>query len=295
MIARRPMPARHEFRVGSRELVVFGAAFLLIWALTFVFGVLVGRELTTAKPDARAAAPAGPGPSERLAAATRDKKVEPAVGSEERLTFYRTLTAPTLEVPPSVPPRIEERIVPHDPPPAGAARVPKSEPGDRAGTPRAPAASEAKGPAARTEPGPRAQPAPPEPAVTAKVPPAPRASAGPPPAKAAPAPRRATPPAAEPAGAREAPEAAVNGGAGAPRLWTVQVSSFRSRTLAEELRTRLTGKGFDAYLVSVTTEEGRVRHRVRVGGYTTRAEAERVAGELRTERNLNPFVTTRGR
>ena len=83
--------------------------------------------------------------------------------------------------------------------------------------------------------------------------------------------------------------------ADAARPWTVQVSSFRSRALADELRSQLTAKGFDAYLVSVTTEEGRVRHRVRVGGFGTRAEAERVAGELRGERNLNPFVTTRSR
>jgi cell division septation protein DedD len=79
------------------------------------------------------------------------------------------------------------------------------------------------------------------------------------------------------------------------RLWTVQVSSFRSRALADELLARLSAKGFDAYLVSVTTDEGRVRHRVRVGGYASRAEAERVAGQLRSERNLSPFVTTRSR
>ena len=46
---------------------------------------------------------------------------------------------------------------------------------------------------------------------------------------------------------------------------------------------------------SVTTEEGRVRHRVRVGGFATRAEAERVAGDLRAERHPNVFVTTRSR
>jgi hypothetical protein len=32
-----------------------------------------------------------------------------------------------------------------------------------------------------------------------------------------------------------------------------------------------------------------------VGGFATRAEAERVAGDLRGERDLNPFVTTRAR
>jgi len=78
-------------------------------------------------------------------------------------------------------------------------------------------------------------------------------------------------------------------------LWTVQVSSFRSRALAEELRARLATRGFDAYLLSAATEEGRVRYRVRVGAYPARVEAERVAAELRTERTLSPFVTPRSR
>lgn len=80
-----------------------------------------------------------------------------------------------------------------------------------------------------------------------------------------------------------------------PRHWTVQVSSFRSRALADELRSRLTNKGFDAYLVMVESDDGRVRYRVRVGNYPTRGEAERTAERLRAERDLNPFVTTRER
>lgn len=79
------------------------------------------------------------------------------------------------------------------------------------------------------------------------------------------------------------------------RRWTVQVSSFRSRALAEDLREKLAAKGYDAYLVAVETDDGRVRYRVRVGSYATRGEADRVAEHLRGERNLNPFVTTRTR
>jgi cell division septation protein DedD len=80
-----------------------------------------------------------------------------------------------------------------------------------------------------------------------------------------------------------------------PPLWTVQVSSFRSRSLADELRGRLAARGFDAYVVSISAEEGRVRHRVRVGSFPSRSEAERVLQDLRNERNLNPFVTARTR
>jgi cell division septation protein DedD len=136
-------------------------------------------------------------------------------------------------------------------------------------------------------PRPQAEPAPP----AARPPPAPERAAPEkavaetaPPARGAPAPGR--PP---PAPAAPAPAPAE------PQLWTVQVSSFRSRALADELRGRLAGRGFDAYVVSISGEEGRVRHRVRVGSFPTRGEAERVAQDLRSERNLNPFVTARAR
>jgi cell division protein FtsN len=78
-------------------------------------------------------------------------------------------------------------------------------------------------------------------------------------------------------------------------LWTIQVSSFRSRALAEELRARLATRGFEAYLLSAATEEGRVRYRVRVGSYQSRTDAERVAADLRGERALSPYVTTHTR
>jgi cell division septation protein DedD len=260
---RRAALPRHEFRIGRRELFVFAGATVLVWSLTFVFGILVGRELNGGRSGATGA-PATP------AALAPPAQVEPAPppvatakkgdahGSEERLTFYKTLTAPTLEVPPPVPPRIEERIVPHDPPasPAPAPAAPAVEATARPATPARPVAVPRTPPVARAE-------------AVAKAPPAP-------------VPKLA---AAEPQLRDDA----------SGRAWTVQVSSFRSRALADELRGRLAAKGFDAYLVSLTTEDGRVRHRVRVGGFATRAEAERVAGELRGERDLTPFVTTRAR
>jgi cell division protein FtsN len=226
--ARRPFPARHELRFGRRELAIFCGAFLLIWALTFVFGILVGREIASGnggKAAATAAAPARPTvPVEAV-----------KTGTEEKLTFYKTLTAPTVEPPPPQPPRVEERIVPRETPGVVERTPPRPEPVVAA------AESVTERPAAR-RPEPRAAP---------------------------------VVPAAE-------------------TVWTVQVSSFRSRALADELRTRLNGRGFDAYLAQATAEDGRVRwHRVRVGSFATRVEAERVAAELRGERNVNPVVTTR--
>ena len=75
------------------------------------------------------------------------------------------------------------------------------------------------------------------------------------------------------------------------QFWTVQVSAYRSRGLAEELQKSLRSAGYDAYLAQVASEDGKSRYRVRVGGYPTRIEAEKTAERLRTERALSPFVT----
>jgi cell division protein FtsN len=265
MIAgRRPLHARHELRFGTRELVIFCGAFLLVWALTFVFGILVGREMTGPGPDVRAGAASPPA---RPPLAEPVKKAERA-GTDERLTFYKTLTAPTPELPPTDPPKIEERIVPREPAPRPAPRAAAPPPAaPRAGQ----AAAEPPAEAAVIEESAERRPPVDRTVATGRLP-APRRAE----AVAAPAPAPAPTGAADP-------------------LWTVQVSSFRSRALAEDLRGRLAAKGFDAYLVSMTSEEGRVRHRVRVGAFPTRAEAERIAVELKGERSLNPFVTTRQR
>jgi DedD protein len=261
--ARRPAPPRHEYRFGPQELVTCGAAFLLIWALTFVFGLLVGREFAggargragdaNPKPALAATAP----DAERQPPGTPARKPERG-GSEDHLTFYKTLTAPTVDLPATTAsaPKIEERMVPQEAAPAPAS------------------------PAVELHPSPPHAPAP----AVKSLPASPRKPIREP--AVAPAPERRPSP---------GPAAGPGPDPAAARPWTVQVSSFRSRALADELRVQLAAKGFDAYTVSVTTEEGQVRHRVRVGGFSTRAEAERVAAELRGERNLNPFVTTRSR
>ena len=75
------------------------------------------------------------------------------------------------------------------------------------------------------------------------------------------------------------------------QFWTVQVSAYRSRGLAEELQKSLRSAGYDAYLAQVASEDGKSRYRVRVGSYPTRVDAEKTAERLRMERSLSPFVT----
>jgi DedD protein len=254
MIATRRLGrARHEFRFGTREIVVLGVVFCLIAGLVFAAGVLVGREMALGKGAPRVEAPREPGRTDAegpvKTAATR---------AEEKVTFYRTLTAPTPDLPQVGNPTIEERLVPKEQPSPSAAVDAPPEP------PRgAPERRISKAPEAA--PGPR-------PARATRVPAAPVPSVRPAPAQLA-----AATPAAE------------------PEAWSVQVSAFRSRPLADELRVRLAARGFDAYILTSVTEDGRPRYRVRVGAYPTRSDAERVAAELRSERGLNPLVTARTR
>jgi cell division protein FtsN len=276
MAARRLSRAHHEFRFGRRELAVLGAVFCLIASLVFVAGVVVGREMSRSK--ARAEVPRESRLTEADGHSGGDTAKTAARRAEEKVTFYRTLTAPTQDLPQVGKPRVEERMVPKDEPVSTRAA-------DAAPAADAPAEPRGAAPeASRTEPeAPRAAP-------ERKTPKAPAPDAVHPPP-------RATRPArvGAPQPARPPAQVAAASATSEPEMWTVQVNAFRSRALAEELRARLAARGFDAYVFPSLTEDGRPRYRVRVGAYPARSDAERAATELRSERGLNPLVTPRTR
>jgi cell division septation protein DedD len=272
MATRRLARAHHEFRFGRRELAVLGAVFCLIASLVFVAGVVVGREMSRSK--ARAEVPRESRLTEPDGHLGGDTVKTAATRAEEKVTFYRTLTAPTQDLPQVGKPTVEERMVPKDEP------IPTPD----AATAPAPAEPRAAAPdASRTElEAPRAAPerkTPKAPAVPEAAHPTPRATR---PARVS-APQPVRPPA----------QVAAASATSEPEMWTVQVNAFRSRALAEELRARLAARGFDAYVFPSLTEDGRPRYRVRVGAYPARNDAERAATELRSERGLNPLVTPR--
>jgi len=70
--------------------------------------------------------------------------------------------------------------------------------------------------------------------------------------------------------------------------FTVQVVALKTQDAALSLLNRLKQKNYRAYL-----EDGGDAglHRVRVGRFSTRAEAERVARKLRTEEKFKPYIT----
>jgi DedD protein len=266
MATQRYGRARHEFRFGGRELVALGAVFCMIASLVFAAGVVVGRETVRGKGSARVEAGREPRLTDPDGLREDGSVKSAATRAEEKVTFYRTLTAPTQDLPQVGKPTIEERL------------VPKEEPSPAAGSDVAP------------EPAPASPRVTPESLRTAER----RTSKAPEPASA-PRPAR---PARAPALAPVRPGPTQLAAAPAPvepEAWTVQVSAFRSRALAEELRVRLVARGFDSYVFPSITEDGRPRYRVRVGSYPSRNDAERVVAELRSERGLNPLVTPRTR
>lgn len=70
--------------------------------------------------------------------------------------------------------------------------------------------------------------------------------------------------------------------------FTVQVVALKTEDAAQSLLNRLKQKNYRAYLED---GGGAGLHRVRVGRFSTRAEAEKVAQKLRDEERFKPYIT----
>lgn len=108
------------------------------------------------------------------------------------------------------------------------------------------------------------------------------------PREAAPVPRASAPPeTAAPTTPPPAPRRASTLGADSGPF-TIQVVALKTEDAAQSLLSRLRGKNYRAYLEG-GTDAG--LHRVRVGRFSTRAEAESVAAKLREEEKFRPYIT----
>jgi len=70
----------------------------------------------------------------------------------------------------------------------------------------------------------------------------------------------------------------------------IQVLATRSADAAQTLRERLAGRDYPVTVVSSFDPQGRSLYRVRVGGYASRQEAERVALRLQKEERLRTWI-----
>ena len=69
----------------------------------------------------------------------------------------------------------------------------------------------------------------------------------------------------------------------------VQVSAYRNRREAEAMAGRLSAKGYAAYVMAPAPGAPNL-FRVRIGKFTTRADADRVVARLKREERLDPWI-----
>jgi cell division septation protein DedD len=100
--------------------------------------------------------------------------------------------------------------------------------------------------------------------------------------KPVPAPIVASP---EPAPTAVATTAPATGGG---RI-AVQVGAFKTRSEADALARRLSGRGYAVYVMP-PTDDGKNVYRVRVGNYASTDEAQRVSARLTSQEKLKPWV-----
>ena len=76
------------------------------------------------------------------------------------------------------------------------------------------------------------------------------------------------------------------------KFYTVQVGSFRRANDAQRLQQQLVQKGYTARLLSITLPGKGLWHRVRVGTFSERVEADQMAQRLRSQENMTVLVTS---
>jgi cell division septation protein DedD len=101
------------------------------------------------------------------------------------------------------------------------------------------------------------------------------------PAPASPKPAAAAPPPAS--------EPATD--AGRPGAWVVQLVALRDRSAAGSIVTRLTSKGYPAFVVNPAAGSPAPVFKVQVGRYNDRREAEQVARRLEKEEQFKPWIS----
>ena len=70
----------------------------------------------------------------------------------------------------------------------------------------------------------------------------------------------------------------------------MQIAALRDRTEADAIVKRLAGKGYQAFVVNPVPGKPPV-YKVQVGRFAERAEAEKIAGRLKSQEQYSPWVT----
>jgi DedD protein len=236
-----------EIQLNGKQLIFLFMAVTVVLVVTFLFGVLTGRDVRQSATAADIAsddvAPSsGVAPPDNAVppqpSGGGDANQAPAAPPSENLSYHdRLLGGPAVQEQIKPAPRAEQA-----PPPAPIVQEPVAE----------------KLPA----------PAPP-----------PKEKTAPPPAKE---PATRTPQAASAAAPSAAPQATDPAGPG----YAVQVAAYRDRRDADTLAKQLMAKGYPAFVMDPVKGTSTALFRVRVGKFKTQKDAEAVEMRLQTAEQL---------
>jgi cell division protein FtsN len=256
---------RFELHLDHGRLVLVAIGALLVGALLFLLGMLVGRNVLTEPPD----------PMARVEAATAVKVVEPAPVAKvlpeaepkkPEYTFYENVKKPDGQETESL---------------TSKRKKPVAEEKNNATliVPRTAERQEQEG-------APGAETAPTKPLLLAPEKPSPKAAASPDKSGS----ETAT------ASTGKTVKAAAKGKADAPlnlaTVFTVQVSSFKKRSSAENMAGELRAKGIKA-LVREVDIKGVTWYRVQVGEFATKNEARHHYDKKLKPKGIKGFILTR--
>jgi cell division septation protein DedD len=86
-------------------------------------------------------------------------------------------------------------------------------------------------------------------------------------------------------------EATPTHGPGSKLRYTIQVASYQEKEMAEEEARRMKTRGYAAFVVSSSVPDKGTWYRVRLGSFSNKAAAEKLANELRAKEGISPFIT----
>ncbi|HTG88898.1 MAG TPA: SPOR domain-containing protein [Vicinamibacterales bacterium] len=266
----------HEIQLNGKQLVFLFMATTVVLVLTFLFGVIVGRNARAGTTEAASVAPADVAPDPAVSPVPDNPAPAPVRGAaapmetapkaSEELSYADRLlrdAAPeeNLKPPTSAKPATSA-------PPKPAAAAPSRE---AAAPPREPIASREKPVVSREKPAVEHAPVVQEP--VAANPPAPR-------------PAPATPPPTPAEAATPVATAASSSDPSGPGF-AVQVAAFRDRRDSDTLAKQLIAKGYPAFVMDPVKGAPTAMFRVRVGKYKTLKDAQAIMAKLQTAEQFN--------
>jgi cell division septation protein DedD len=75
------------------------------------------------------------------------------------------------------------------------------------------------------------------------------------------------------------------------RKYTVQAGAFKNPDEADALKTKMSKKGYKSFVTAAKTKKQETLHKVMVGEFRTRKEAEVLSIKLKNSEGLRTFVT----